>query len=84
MVAAMASIRLAPPEPFDFSKPDEWPRWKRRFEQFGFVRSALKNRSRLGSHRSRAQPICMFNAPINCRVRKCTGNFLIGVWGGTR
>eukprot|EP00731_Ephydatia_muelleri_P028828 Em0020g472a len=37
MVAAMASIRLAPPEPFDFSKPDEWPRWKRRFEQFRFA-----------------------------------------------
>eukprot|EP00731_Ephydatia_muelleri_P036805 Em0328g2a len=28
---------LAPPEPFDFSKPDEWPRWKRRFEQFRFA-----------------------------------------------
>ena len=37
MVAAMASIRLAPPEPCDFSKPDEWPRWKCRFEQFRFA-----------------------------------------------
>lgn len=30
----MASIRLQPPESFNFAKPDEWPRWKRRFEQF--------------------------------------------------
>ena len=34
MVAAMASIRIEPPEPFVFSKPDGWPQWKRRFEQF--------------------------------------------------
>ena len=30
----MASLRLQPPEPFDFKKPDEWPRWSKRFEQF--------------------------------------------------
>ena len=30
----MASIQLKPPQPFDFSKPDEWPRWKRRYEQY--------------------------------------------------
>ena len=30
----MASVRLQPPSPFDFKTPDEWPRWKRRFEQF--------------------------------------------------
>ena len=30
----MASIRLSPPDPFDFKRPDEWERWKRRFEQF--------------------------------------------------
>ena len=30
----MASIQLKPPEPFNFAKPDEWPRWKSRFEQF--------------------------------------------------
>ena len=27
-------IPIAPPEKFDFKKPDEWPKWKRRFEQF--------------------------------------------------
>ena len=37
MVAVMANIRLTPPEPFDFSKPEEWPRWKRRFEQFSYA-----------------------------------------------
>lgn len=31
---AMAHIRLAPPDPFNFAQPDDWPRWKRRFEQF--------------------------------------------------
>ena len=30
----MAQIRLEPPEPFNFRKPDDWPRWKRRFQQF--------------------------------------------------
>ena len=30
----MASIRLDPPEPFDFAKPDNWPKWKKRFEQY--------------------------------------------------
>lgn len=30
----MASLCLQPPAPFDFRTPDEWPRWKRRFEQF--------------------------------------------------
>ena len=30
----MASIRLQPPNPFSFKNPDDWPKWKRRFEQF--------------------------------------------------
>ena len=30
----MASIRLNPPEPFDFKQPDQWEKWRRRFEQF--------------------------------------------------
>ena len=30
----MASLRLEPPASFPFSRPDEWPQWKRRFEQF--------------------------------------------------
>ena len=30
----MSSMRLPPPGEFDFSKPDEWPKWKRRFEQY--------------------------------------------------
>ena len=30
-------------------------------------KNCTKNRSRLGSHRSSAQPICMFKAPINRR-----------------
>ena len=33
----MASIRLQPPSSFDFKNPDEWPRWKRRFQQFGLA-----------------------------------------------
>ena len=32
--SGMASVRLQPPSPFAFKTPDEWPRWKRRFEQF--------------------------------------------------
>ena len=34
MVAGMAKLHLSPPEPFNFRNPEEWPKWKRRFEQF--------------------------------------------------
>ena len=30
----MAQLRLEPPAPFNFRTPDDWPHWKRRFEQF--------------------------------------------------
>ena len=30
----MNAIRLEPPTPFAFHNPDDWPRWKRRFQQF--------------------------------------------------
>ena len=30
----MADLRLQPPEPFNFRNPDDWPRWKRRYQQF--------------------------------------------------
>jgi len=30
----MAALQLKVPEPFDFKKPEEWPRWKKRFEQY--------------------------------------------------
>ena len=30
----MASLRLQLPSAFNFRTPDEWPRWKKRFEQF--------------------------------------------------
>ena len=29
-----ANIPITPPEQFDFKKPDEWLKWKRRFTQF--------------------------------------------------
>ena len=30
----MASLRLQPPSAFNFRTLDEWPCWKKRFEQF--------------------------------------------------
>lgn len=30
----MNSLQLHAPEPFNFKNPDDWPRWKRRFEQY--------------------------------------------------
>ena len=33
----MATIQMQIPQPFDFSRPDEWSRWKRRFEQFRYA-----------------------------------------------
>ena len=40
----MAEIRLQPPDPFNFKVPDDWPRWRRRFEQFRAA-SGLKEAS---------------------------------------
>ena len=40
----MAEIRLQPPDKFDFKKPDDWSRWKRRFQQFR-IASALDTQS---------------------------------------
>ena len=37
MVAAVATNHatvLQPPEAFDFKKPSQWNRWKRRFQQY--------------------------------------------------
>ena len=31
---AMATLTLQPPALFDFSKPDDWPKWIKRFEQY--------------------------------------------------
>ena len=33
----MATIQLQMPQPLDFSRLDEWSRWKRRFEQFRYA-----------------------------------------------
>ena len=30
----MTTVNLQPPAPFCFQKTDEWPKWKRRFEQY--------------------------------------------------
>ena len=37
----MAQFNLQPPEQFDFKRPNEWLRWKKRFEQFR-IASGLK------------------------------------------
>ena len=39
---ATSNIRLEPPAAFDFKKPEEWPHWKQRFEQFRLA-SGLSN-----------------------------------------
>ena len=30
----MANLPLQPPVSFNFAKPDEWPKWNERFEQY--------------------------------------------------
>ena len=30
----MAQLSIEPPKQFNFSNPDDWPRWKKRFQQF--------------------------------------------------
>ena len=29
----MANVRLDPPEPFNIKRPNDWPRWKRRYRR---------------------------------------------------
>jgi hypothetical protein len=33
-MAASNPVKLKTPDNFDFSKPDQWSKWKRRFKQF--------------------------------------------------
>ena len=33
-MAGTATYHVSPPEPFNFSHPEEWPKWSRRFERF--------------------------------------------------
>ena len=30
----MASLMITPPEQFNFLRPDDWPKWIRRFDRF--------------------------------------------------
>lgn len=30
----MVQIQFKPPDPLNFKSPEDWPRWKQRFEQF--------------------------------------------------
>ena len=41
----MAQLRLDPPEPFKFRAPEDWPRWKRRFQQFCVASGLVDDRS---------------------------------------
>lgn len=34
MATSSATFSIQPPDPFDFGKPHEWPKWIRRFERF--------------------------------------------------
>jgi hypothetical protein len=36
-MAASTSYQLTPPENFNFNRPEEWPKWLRRFERFRTV-----------------------------------------------
>ena len=31
---ASSAVRSQPTVPFNFKSPDDWPRWRRRFQQF--------------------------------------------------
>ena len=33
-ISSSATFQVSTPDPFSFSRPDEWPRWIRRFERF--------------------------------------------------
>ena len=42
-----SSLQLQPPEPFDFKSPDNWPKWRRRFQQY---RDATCNLQQMAGH----------------------------------
>ena len=41
----MAAYQVSPPEQFDFSQPEEWPKWIRQFERFRHA-SGLKGKDK--------------------------------------
>ena len=55
----MAEICLQPPDPFNFKVPDDWPCWRRRFEQFR-VASGFKEAS--ASKQVNMLPYCLGEA----------------------
>ena len=58
----MATIQLQTPPPFNFKTTDDWPRWRRRFEQFRVAsglgeQSAAKQKQNFDSrHRTKPLP----------------------------
>ena len=58
----MAQLRLEPPEPFNFRNPDDWPRWKRRFEQF-----------RVASGLASDDAVKQVNTPLYCLGEEAEG-----------
>ena len=74
----MALVKLDHPESFTFKKPEEWQRWKRRFEQFR-VASGLKEASAAkqvstGSFYIDSTHICFIFGSIfvdECRLLPC-------------
>ena len=40
---ATATLQLKPPDHFDFKQPDNWPKWKKRFEQFRIASGLAKD-----------------------------------------
>ena len=55
----MATFQIAPPEQFNFSQPDEWPKWIHRFEHFHDA-SGLSNKEEV--HQVNTLVYCMGEA----------------------
>ena len=52
----MVNIRLQSPKKFDFTNPDDWPRWRRRSEQY---RSASELSEESDVRQVRTLPYCL-------------------------
>ena len=64
----MATFQIAPPEQFNFSQPDEWPKWIRRFKCFRDASGLLKKDD---VHQDNTLVYCMGDAADNilCSLR---------------
>ena len=68
LASTMAQLQLQPPAPFNFKAPDEWPRWRRRFEQFRIASGLISTNATEADRADYALVIGKFDAFFRVRL----------------